>query len=321
MGLPTIEKSWQFNVNQLTGLSGVVFTDLRQCAYTFKESLKTFGSNPWTVVSSSDGSTTFGAGDNWTSPGVLGLSNYSWIRLKQTAISANFEVLFVFGHQSAPGNPGYCTFYYSLLGFTTGGTLLARPTATDEQVIDAAINSGFCGVPSASARYVHHAMQSSDGEVTYYVMCCNGFPVFWFCAQKPKNPVAGFTTPHLVGRNGYGISNPATNIFTYNLFRDTTYHRFTYTAVRRDVFLSNESYNTGANARVVNALTGGNQIVPVGIVSNSPLGRHAEMWDFWQTASVVGTGDTFPASGTKQLAVFGAGEIVLPWNGSTPVIT
>ena len=70
MALPTLEKTWQFNVNQAIATTGVVNTDAQNLLFRIKQTLIGFSSNPWTVVRSSNSVTT-GASDLWVAASNL----------------------------------------------------------------------------------------------------------------------------------------------------------------------------------------------------------------------------------------------------------
>jgi hypothetical protein len=95
MALPTLEKTWQFNVNQSTTTSGSILPDMQALLYKLKTSLIGFGSTPWTVIRSSNGSSA-GASDYWASSSDL-IWNYegsahSWMVLQQSALN-NLQLL------------------------------------------------------------------------------------------------------------------------------------------------------------------------------------------------------------------------------------
>jgi hypothetical protein len=60
---------------------------------------------------------------------------------------------------------------------------------------------------------------------------------------------------------------------------------------------------------------------PIGIASTqaSHRGRHGTLYDIWWGSSATASADTYPADGSRQFAQLG--NIILPWDGSTPLIT
>src|SRR5574340_893123 len=109
--LPTLQRTWRFQVNQATAAGGSGLVACQNLMWAIKESLK--GNGAWTdatgagaaaagtfvVRSSSNGAGAFGNGDGvdrwaaaaglvWAAPGT----SHSWIVLRQTGIGATYEV-------------------------------------------------------------------------------------------------------------------------------------------------------------------------------------------------------------------------------------
>lgn len=219
MTLPTLVRTWQFQVNQISAPQGSVLNASRHLMRMIKESFK--GSGTWTdsagavtastsnctVQSSCDGSG--GAGsfgnsdgvDRWVADANLiwaaAASNHSWIVLRQTGVAVNYEVCIDLSNASSNN----CTIAVSFtagFGSLAAGTATARPTATDEQVI---LNNTQWGSCSSDVATVLHVLKSSLGQSTRVILTrastnasgphTTGFWIF----ELPGNVRAGWTNP------------------------------------------------------------------------------------------------------------------------------
>jgi len=186
MTLPTIEKTWQFNVNRNIGALGTNLAVNKQLLLDMKNMLIATGSlgtwtnasgatitpaNPWTVRYSCNGTTAGSVGDGvdrWQSTsdmnpgqmtGVTSLTTTarSWIVLKNTTLDSggNFQVLFDWMSDTNQGvsqwfDYGSCTIYVSRTAGFTGGTTTTRPSATDEVFC----GSGFTATTQVNTNFV-----------------------------------------------------------------------------------------------------------------------------------------------------------------------
>src|SRR4051812_33626557 len=105
MSLPTLAKSWQYNVNQAYNATGSFLTNNRNLLLGIKNSFIGFAQNPWQVRGSSNSVSASllavgaaGPGtDLWASTSNLVWASvgsaHSWIVLRQSQIASAFEVL------------------------------------------------------------------------------------------------------------------------------------------------------------------------------------------------------------------------------------
>lgn len=334
MTLPTLDKTWQFNVNLDAGGTGAQITDNELAMYAIKSSLVGFASSPWVVWGSRDWDGVSGgaAGNNdyvdrWTAPGKLvgaaAGSNHAWAVLEQPGlgnaqvcidiVSANGSVInLVFspgGNFGAAGSGG------------TGadGTLTARPTAGDEQLLI----SGASWGGSSSAYYTKgiHVMQSSDGQCTRMAMCIGNVCCGLWIIERAKNPIAAWTTPNFAGAIGAG----ATEVATYANWNDAARCNSRIGTAAVTFYMTSAFYGS--------ATVGENQTYPddnslewpinsIGLASLTAAhrgGRKGEVFDLYWGSTAVQIGTTYPEDGTKQFAQFG--HLVFPWNGTTPKMT
>ena len=188
MTLPTIEKTWQFNVNRNVGALSSNTQVNKQLLLDMKNMLIATSSlgtwtnaagatitptNPWTVRYSCNGTTAGTAGDGvdrWQSlsdmnpgqmTGVNSLTSAarSWIVLKNTTLDGggNFQVLFDWLSDTNLGSTfwgdyGSCVMYVSRTAGFTGGTTTSRPTATDEVFL----GSGFTATTLVNTNFANY---------------------------------------------------------------------------------------------------------------------------------------------------------------------
>lgn len=320
MALPVLQKTWQFNVNQ------AAITAHNDLLYKIKVAMVSFGSNPWTVVGSSN-SVTANSSDNWTSASSVVFQNngaaHSWIILKQVGIATNFQVLIVARRNPGGGSDVMFVLYSPSAGFT-GGTTTARPTATDEVPFDtdnASLPTNSANLAVTAARL--HAMQSTDGQCTRIFIYVNSIPQTMLLFDKPRNPVPGWTIPHVafyaVQQYNTGASVAQVTYAKLNDLANRTKSKVGTTQF--DLFITSEGCITsmiGEQQNFVNDLDNNTYpILPMGLFSTtaSARGRHGELFDLYWGATVIGEGDNYPDDATKQFVQFG--DFVHPWNGTS----
>ncbi len=332
LGLPAIEKTWQYYVNKDWNWDGTP-TFGKQKFLSVKIGLTTFASAAWTIEYSCDGSTAGSAGDGVDRWGddiddVTSLvhvssdsSARSWIVLKQSAIASNFQILI----DLVGTTNNRVDIYYSYSEGFTGGAIDSRPTATDEFLL---CNDLDWGTGSASAGGRHNVVMSNDGEVTRVFFVGDGNIQGFFSFELPKNIATGWTTPHVcinaLKQGGTSVLKYAdileasTDYGAYSTFNNT----FTGNSNSINCFLSSESSKTFAVSDGANQDMSFNQIskkwemYPVGFYCDqAPFrGRHATLYDMWFIASSLGNGRTIPKE-TKDYVVLD--DICIPWNNTT----
>lgn len=331
MSLPTVVKTWQYNVNQQIASAGSVAQEQRTALRAIKDALKGFGTLPWTVQGSSDAvAAGMDATDRWTANNKLvwgdkdsGTPNFSWIVLRQTGIATNFELLLCL--LTAGAAEDLIQSYISPSAGFTGGSVSARPTATDEIQIQTGANSDYNAYlgryASTTARAIH-VMQSTDGKCTRVVVCRNGYAqAIWLLDQMANTP-SGLTDTFVVAL--MGATSFSTSIATYaRLFSAT-----------------NAKVNTPAGLASVNLTTTGLQgqplgswwtwpgdvngkypITRIGVVNTSApasRGRLGTIVDLYAGSAGITEGATYPADGSFAMAQFGA--LIFPWNGTLPKV-
>lgn len=324
MALPTLDKTWQVSS---TIINGGNYTNCNsQAFFNAKQSMKNFGSSPWTVWGSSNGAGAFGNNDGvdrWAAYTNVVFStagnNHGWIVLKQTGLGTNAAICFdalCFG-----GLAYYASIVLFPTGAMTNGSAVARPSATNEIGYPTPVsNLGF--TDSAWAAGYSHVLQSTDGQCTRIVTCRSGYAVGYWAFEVPKNPVSGWTLPQVAMLNG---SNGNANMPVYGQYNDSPSATFTLVgSVACPMYLASEGMGTqtiGEQYTYPDDDTGEYSMSPIDLVCATAGGRGAKkgrLYDAWWGSTTPLTGDTYPADGSRQFAQFG--NLIFPWDGSVPRI-
>jgi hypothetical protein len=318
MALPTAVKTHQYDVNVAYAALGTTVADYRRLLRGIKNSLKGFASNAWTVVGSSNGTTAgLDASDRWAADTDLVQANsaspHSWIVLKQAQISANYQICIDINSTQ----PHLGSVIWSPAAGFTGGTTSARPTATDEQVLQTV--TAWCGGSSSTQSFRIHAMQSSDGQITRIVGYINNVPLLFWKFDKPANPVSGWTTPATCSvKGGTNLTDNVMLVNTYTNGSPPPVKGRVSTAM--DLYMTCEGYkNLPLNSAqsVPNDLDGTYPILPIGLASETSLhrGRHGTIFDLYFGLAAAQDADTYPADASK--AMVQMGDFIFHWNGTT----
>lgn len=320
MPLPSLQKTWQFDVNRTLTVGGTSLATHQKVLRAIKDSLVTTLATrpgmlkPWTVKSSSTGSGSVATSDLWTSDAALvwGTGNHSWIVLKQDGISTNFEICIDLNN----ADPGRMTIVWAPGGFNTSGTIGARPTGTDEVVL--LNNTDWLGAQT-TLQFVIHAMQSTDGQCTRVIGYWQNVPVLFWLFDKPSRTVAGWTLPAVALASG-----TSTTLLNYSALQSVATPKLMGWGgtAAMTIWMSTESFGSALDA-VGAKLVGANAydtnwpLTPIGLASLSPAGRHGELVDLWFGSTGANHGDTYPGDLSRQFAQFG--HVVFPWDGTPSV--
>jgi len=337
LGLPDIDKTWQFYVNKTSPFSASAATNTSFIFLNMKIGLTTFTTNPWTVEYSCDGVVAGAAGDlvdRWGADltdltgVVIGANDSairSWIILKQEGLADNFQICL----DLSSGNYKVDVIYSYSAGFT-GGTTTARPTATDEIVLMNNVSTVDTGLTKEKN---FHIMMSTDGEVTRIFMNDTSDGMGFFSFEMPKNPATGWTNQHVAITT---FSNGTGDQLTYDVLAGSSRQvneAGAWTALTNSVtgiqekvplYISTEgtistyigNHGGASNTAGMNLVSKKFELYPAGIFSSTPpfRGRHGTLYDMWYISKNLRNGTTIPATG-KEFVVFGV--IVVPWDGSS----
>jgi hypothetical protein len=335
MSLPALTRTWQFQVNQAAAAGGTGLAACQNLMFAIKQSLKGVGAwtdssggavasaGNWVVDYSCDSVSAGAKGDGvdkwaastnlvWAASGVA----HSWIVLKQTGISANFELLISLEN----GTVSNATILVSSVGFT-GGTTLLRPSATDETpLLNPAGTSTWGGVNAATASTLH-VLKSNDGRSTRILACRNGFVPLYAIIELPTETSVSYANPVLGCWLGDGTAAPGSSQPVYanlsnaaNAYGRTTANYAWFMTAPGDVLHG----LLGITQTVANDLGACFAMYENGAYSLTPnsRGRDAKLVDHWTGSTALADSDTFPAAGTRNFCVFG--DTIQPWNTSAP---
>ncbi len=331
MALPPLSKTWQYDVNFTQ--SGTATARAQQSMHQIKEALIGFATLPWTVAFSSDSvaAGTPGDGvDRWdaTTDVVWAAGDHSWMVLKQTGISSNFQVCWDMGSDISD-----IELVISPSAGFTGGSISARPTATDEQIIVSDKAWGRGDATISTDQIPLHCMMSDDGQVTRMIFNRDSAVSGFISFEKAQNPVSGWTIPWFVIFSCEENSTPNESM-TYARMRNDLASNAATTFIRavmpnpterfENMRMSSDGFATVATGT---AFTGSNDISsdfemnPASICCTVRPNRgvHGQIADIWFVSTDPAIGDTFPDDSSEQFAVFD--NMAIPWNGTTPVVT
>jgi hypothetical protein len=333
MATPTNVKTWQYALNLTTFADNTTVGNAYESASRRLFQIKSFLTSaddfttPWTVVSSSDAATA-GVGDKWLDAGDLiwradtGGAIFSWIVLRQAAISATFEVMIGCEQDNTSDDGKRIIVYVSQAGFT-GGTTTTRPTATDERRLRSHTEYWGSGQVNTAYDSQTHVWMSDDGECTRIVIYIQGTVTGYWCFEKPANPVPEWTTPYFACV--LGTSNITVDQTTYASFYDSANILSYFAGDAVSMYMSGEGFaSAAAGEYLTNAgqLTNNWSAGSMGLISTtSPFrGRNGEVFDLrWGFKSTAGEVRYFPADGSKTFVQIS--DFILPWDGTTLLLT
>lgn len=324
MAVPTIEKTWQFDVNQIIGVPLTTIAGSRATLLAIKNSLLEGclagggGAAPWTVRYSCNSATAGVAGDGvdrwtigddlqWEAAGVA----HSWIVLQQNGIATGWQLLLSL--ENATANGTHMGAWFSPSAGFTGGTTTARPTATDEAVI-LAPHTVWNQVGTAARRV--HCMQSSDGQVTRIFVCHDSITEIYWEFAKAKNPRASWTVKSyaVMIEGAGGVVSNYTSLFGQP--RAVIRHNVTTGAA----YFTSEATSGGALGQVqvsADDYDAAFPMAPIGLYSTTAgtRGRIGQVFDMWWGSTAVAEGDSYDELGSKAFAQLG--DVIVPSGGVT----
>lgn len=323
MSLPTLEKTWQVS-HVSNSLLGTETLDTNDLFLKFKAAAKAFGSNPLTVVGSSDSSTANMSGTDLLvvdgdmvhdSPG----SPHSWVVLALDQIAAGAQVCFDFNSTDTIRQD----IIVSATGFS-GGTTSARPTAADEIVVWS--NNAWTGMfgsgDGSGGQIRAHIMLSDDGECFRVILANNGIVGGFLLIDKPANPATGWATPMVTVMKGTGrLNNTSDSVLTVADWYNSDVFQARGPSAIMPMFATFESpgnfFTVATKLNAANEISGEYLLMRVGMWHSATVGqrgRHGFIHDLWFTNQVLQNGDTMPSDASKQFVVFGDG--VFPGDGT-----
>lgn len=334
--LPTLQKTWLFNVNQSVGGTGTLIGDTSSIFHKIVASLTGFAGGYWTVDYSCDGTTAGVKGDgvdrttgNWvfsTGPTVA----HTWIVLKNSVSGAEL----LFSGASGSGTTGSIwNFAWSPAAGFTGGSATAEPSATD-QIYQ--LNTGAFSTTEPNTNCQHlgltttyvakfHAMMSSDGTCTRFFVTYNNLDRLFFSHEKlTGNIPTSFTNPYVTVCCTVGAS-ATVEALSYSAWFRMAQGPWTARigATNFNVYPTCEAVagsEIGNGQQYANDLDASFPMAPCGAFCTTGTGvrgRHGAFNDLWAGVGSNAIGTCYPGDATKKFAQFGA--LIFPWNGVTPL--
>ncbi len=340
MALPTVTKTWQYSVNnrwggQTPGAGQLqIEADVGEMLWHIKDSLTGFSSNPWAVIASSDGSTA-GLSDLWTTYQNVewnSSGNRSWILLRQSQIATNFELLF--DCQASNGSAYLGRWYVCIDGFNTTSIApdtppVANSARTWKLNLDNTIYTrmGRTSNSSAEAGRVH-IMMDTTGKLTRIVSCQFGLAKNFLLIDAPDDATVwtpGWTDPTVVLQRAFDTSERCTYTYMNDDVAGYGYYEGTYNNTF-NLYLTSEMHTSDMIGQLYtfpDDQTGEWPMCPIGLYSSS-VGmqgpRRASLTDIWWGSTAIKTGDCYPITPTDSKEFVQFGDLILPWNGTTPLV-
>lgn len=310
MSLPTPAKTWQIS-HVSNALSGNETADMDDFFNKVKNAAKAFGTNPLTVVGSSNG-----VSANLSGTDVLAslsdyvhnspASNHSWIVLEKVD---GAQICFDFNHTET----NRMDIILSPSAGFSGGTITDRPTATDELVLWANDSwTGMLGNGTSGGQARGHVMLSTDGLCFRVLIANNGVVGGFLLVDKPGSPVTGWTNPEIGTFLGLGRNdNTSDTVLTVASWYGSAKFKARGPVATMPFYPTFESpgnfYTVATKRNAPNEISGEYPMQRVGLWHDDTVGqrgRHGFVFDLWFSNQVLQTGDTFPSGGTKEFIVF-----------------
>lgn len=316
MALPTLEKTWQFNVNQVSATSGVAATDVINMWFLIKQTLTGFASNPWTVARSSN-SVTVANSDLWlTSANVVpGNDPHSWIVFQQSSMGTGpFQLLIDLYNYNGIG---YGNVYVSHgVGFT-GGTTATRPTASDEVAI---VENNAIISPNTARDLIVSCMMSSTGDSTRLLVFGSGVCLLMYLFETVSDSLLTYKGLSF-GTTNSTIPTAASHVASSS---NPWYGKRTnnYSAMLGTEVYNDSTTVVAANSGAISDITNAYAIAPLSAHSETAgsRGRIGRIADMWLGSAAIPTGSTYPTSPDDK-EFLQINQFIFPWNGATPVLT
>jgi hypothetical protein len=313
MALPTLEKTWQFAVNQVVTATGSILNDRRKALYNIKAAMTGFANNPWVVVMSSDG-VTAGSGDRWSDwTKILWGNPLSWIVLQQDCFATNFQIcISPYRHGIEPNHVAKISISRS--GGFTGGSTSDPPTAPDE--IKLADNAEWVySMPANSVDMITSVMQSTDGYCTrVFILSASTVRSWWMFERLSDSPMPDPTFIS-VRVGGPSPDEYFGNAWMLGRFNTINFWAKELTACGTDGRIS--YINSGAPSD----FTGAYPIQSMGLYSTTSgaKGYCGRLSDIWRGSNIPALCSTYPATPDDKQFLH-IREWIVPWDGSEPII-
>ena len=356
MTVPSLQKTWYFQVNTTITQQGSTLATGRLLMRTVKDTFLGAGSwtdssnaaatltNNWVVDFSSDstapGTGTAGDGvDHWTVNGSLVWATagtaHSWMVIKNTQMPGGTLWVCI---DLSNANAYNCTIVISRVGFT-GGSTTNRPTATDEVVT---LNNTTWGMDTGGTTSMKlHALKSSDNQHHRVVISRNGWGhgLWMFEAITTTD---NWTKNLLVYTNGTSSANYGGSylVFTNNfngsgpLCYSITEQGTPWVGSLAVPFAPGPIFDMISKVTAVAEMNSAWPAMSIGIESHSnytytgstpsvaieySMGYAGKLKDLFWVPSSLGEGDQAPSGGGANFSMIG--DTCWPWNTTAISLT
>ena len=322
MTLPTLTQTWTIRPNRpiLPSASGGV--NNQRYILEWKNSMKALGA---TVSGSSDSSTTGMDGvDRWTDYTKIVTSASgvrSWIVLRFPNIAAHFEVCLYF-QTSNSSFQSTDVIVSPAVGFGTAngggnGSTTSRPTATDERVYVAQGNQFTGALDAGLLGNRAHFWATTGGTCFYWARTHAGVIYSFGCLGLVPNPAPEWVTSTRyyfavqITANRATWANTVTTITKINTIECSCY--MTGEMLASQMITTYQNFPGDLN---VGYPLGGVGLVSTTAGARGKIGTMPDM--YWGAETNINVGDCYPNNGTRLWVQMG--HIVLPWDGSVPIV-
>jgi hypothetical protein len=353
MALPTVAKTWRFNVNNKRATTSNLFWH-QALMFNLKDILinnspilawDTPPTGIWTVDHSCDGST---AGtpadgiDRWVTTANLVWDRpadaHSWIVFNTGMNGGLGQVLIDLdndNNSSVGAEPESIDVRISPGGLFTGGTTTARPTASDElpgEITRGQTAGAWAGLQTATGLDIgYHVMMSADGaEMRIFMHRTNVCFSMWAFGESVDGPAGA---AHNLWGSIWSTAQ-STPTEALNMVQTSGWFHGSNSGVIRGIGSLQRPVYLDYIHQSGNQSLWKNTIVPG--IGDETLGEavfgEISMWDtdsagnrgpkgriqdMWVITDARTNGDTFPADGSRQFHKVGA-NMVVPWSGAIP---
>lgn len=317
--LPSLDKTYEFNVNHVLNDTRNWTYNIRQAAWEMKNSWLN-----WTVGAA----TCWGSSDktNWSNTGTDYLVDWTkWL----AGTPGSWIVLNMFGGgqllMACGTSYDHAYIQYSPGGLFTGGGATTLPTATDGYFW-VNNNDWWFDAGTAQRNGTIHFIHSTDGDVELVFLTDSAVVRCFMMFLRPQDTVDNWVTQHVSYCYSYSAGGRLTNAYlgqTQDVWKMRTPSGIWVDSFATAQSVNREAITERAELSVV-SWTGGVPMSPMGFGSYiaGARGRHGWLPDIYQVHDTLNNGDTLeenPSSPTYSWAVFES--LVVPWAGVTPIVT
>ena len=352
MPAPSVINTWRFNVSQ--SVSGASPAAMRQSlllalvnsllgsgSWTDASGVASSVTTPWDVVSSSD-SVTASAVNHWDSASDLvwaaeGVA-HSWIVLRNPNFFGTSNPLYMLINCNPSGTQNATIMMsFSRAGYT-GGSITARPTATDEHIVRPVAGSvttaGWQGDDNSSGSLSMrlHVMMTDDGRKVKVAMTRSSVCIAFWDLFDIDQDEAGWSEPYafVIHSEDFTVGAEVEVISYTNVSSDATFNFYAREQggvgdFRLEHMIPHAgSYGVGASimGSSLNGFNGRWMPMPILLrgVAPAAVAPLAVIPDMWWARAAEGTGSPMRDPDIEENRYMQFGCYITPWNNSVIVL-